>query len=162
MSGSRPAIPPLRSLAATLALAALGACVPLASRDGGGDRVESYALTGDGIAAPLDGQVGDAARGRALVIARGAANCVLCHAIPDPELRFAGDVGPPLAGVGARFTAAQLRLRVVDMQAVAPHTPMPSYHRIAGLADVAPAWRGRPLLTAGEVEDIVAYLSTLR
>ena len=117
---------------------------------------------GDGIAAPLDGRVGDAARGRALVVARAAANCVLCHAIPDPELRFAGDVGPSLAGVGARLTTAQLRLRVVDMQALAPRTPMPSYHRIAGLADVAPAWRGRPLLTAGEVEDIVAYLSTLR
>jgi len=151
-----------RPLAASLALAlaAIAGCAPLPPR--GGEAVASYAITGDGIAAPLDGHVGDAVRGRALVVARGAANCVLCHAIPDPDLPFAGDVGPSLAGVGARLAPAQLRLRVVDMRTLAPHTPMPSYHRIAGLAEVAPAWRGRPLLTAGEVEDIVAYLSTLR
>ena len=152
----------LRRHAATLALVALAGCAPLPPHGGNGEGVASYVVTGDGIATALDGHVGDAARGRALVVARAAANCVLCHAIPDPELRFAGDVGPSLAGVGARLTASQLRLRVVDMQSLAPRTPMPSYHRIAGLADVAPAWRGRPLLTAGEVEDIVAYLSTLR
>lgn len=153
----------LRSLAATLTIAAVSGCAPSLLRDGGGgDGVAPYVIGGDGIAAPLDGRVGDAARGRALVVERAAANCVLCHAIPDPELRFAGDIGPSLAGVGARLTPAQLRLRVVDMQSLAPRTPMPSYHRTAGLADVAPAWRGRPLLAAGEVEDIVAYLSTLR
>jgi sulfur-oxidizing protein SoxX len=143
-----------------LALLAAAGCTDLPPRTG--DGVAKYVVTGDGIDAPLDGRVGDATRGRALIVARSAANCVLCHAIPDPELRFAGDVGPSLAGVGTRLSTAQLRLRVVDMQSLAPRTPMPSYHRIDGLADVAPAWRGRPLLTAGEVEDIVAYLSTLR
>ena len=152
----------LRSLAATLAIVALTGCAPSPPRDGAGEGVAPYVVSGDGIAAPLVGRVGDAARGRALVVARAAANCVLCHAIPEPELGFAGDVGPSLAGVGARLTPAELRLRVVDMQSLAPRTPMPSYHRIAGVTDVAPAWRGRPLLTAGEVEDIVAYLSTLR
>lgn len=130
------------------------------ARDEGG--VARYAIDGDGIAAPLGGRVGDAARGRALVVARGAANCVLCHAIPDAAFPLAGDVGPSLAGVGDRLSPAQLRLRVVDMRTIAPRTPMPSYHRIEGLADVAPAFRGRPLLAAHEIEDIVAYLTTLR
>ena len=116
----------------------------------------------DAIAAPLDGRVGDAARGRELIVARGSANCVLCHAMPDPALPFAGDVGPSLAGVGARLSVPQLRLRVADMRAIAPRTPMPSYHRIEGLVDVAPAYRGKPVLDAGEIEDIVAYLSTLQ
>ena len=162
MSGAHATARARRPVAATLAVALLGACGLTGPRAAADATVASYAVTADGIVAPLDGRVGDAVRGRALIVARGAANCVLCHAIPDPELRFAGDVGPSLAGIGARLTPAQLRLRVVDMQALAPRTPMPSYHRVAGLADVAPAWRGRPLLTAGEVEDIVAYLSTLR
>jgi len=125
-------------------------------------RVGGPAEDGDAIIAPLGGRLGDPVRGRALIVARGSANCVLCHAIPDPALAFAGDVGPSLAGVGSRLSPAQLRLRVVDMRTVAPGTPMPSYHRVDRLVDVAPALRGRPLLDAGEIEDIVAYLSTLR
>ena len=105
---------------------------------------------------------GDPARGRALVLARESANCVLCHTVPDPAVKFAGDVGPPLAGIGARLSEAQLRLRVADNLRVNPSTVMPSYYKIDGLDRVAGIYAGKPVLTAQEVEDVVAWLVTLK
>ena len=92
----------------------------------------SLQVIGDGIPEPLAASTGDAGRGLRLLVARDAANCVLCHAIPDAAVRFAGDVGPSLAGVGARFTIPQLRLRVADNLRVHPATIMPSYYRVDG------------------------------
>ena len=111
----------------------------------------------DRLAAP-----GDAVRGRALVVARESANCVLCHAVPDPAVRFAGNVGPSLAGVGTRLSEAQLRLRVADNVRVNPATVMPSYYRIDGMDRVASNYAGKPVLTAQQVEDVVAWLITLK
>jgi L-cysteine S-thiosulfotransferase len=121
-----------------------------------------YTVEGDGIRAPLAREPGDPARGRTIVLDRALGGCILCHALPDPEARFAGDIGPSLAGVGARLTAAQLRLRVVDQTRLNPGTPMPAYYRSEGLYDVAPAYRGKPILSAQQVEDVVSYLRTLR
>jgi len=118
-------------------------------------------VIGDGAPDRL-APAGDTARGRALVIARESANCVLCHAVPDPAVRFAGDVGPSLAGVGARLSEAQLRLRVADNLRVNPATVMPSYYKIDGLDRVAGAYAGKPVLTTQEVEDVVAWLMTLK
>ena len=87
---------------------------------------------------------------------------MLCHAVPYPAIRFAGNVGPSLAGVGARLTAAQLRLRVADNLRVNPDSVMPSYFKTEGLDRVAAAYAGKPVLTATEVEDVVAFLATLR
>ncbi len=126
-----------------------------------GAAAAEFAIVADGIPAPL-AAAGDAARGRTLVIARESANCVLCHAVPDPAIRFAGNVGPSLAGVGARLTAAQLRLRVADNLRVNPDSVMPSYFKTEGLDRVAAAYAGKPVLTATEVEDVVAFLATLR
>lgn len=125
--------------------------------------IEAQALKvdGDGIPEPLAAG-GDAPRGRALLVARESANCVLCHAVPDAAVRFAGNVGPSLAGVGSRLTAAQLRLRIADSTRLDPDTVMPSYFRTEGLVRVASAYEGKPVLTAREVEDLVAYLVTLR
>jgi sulfur-oxidizing protein SoxX len=92
-------------------------------------------ISGDAVPQPLTAAPGDAAHGRALLLARENANCILCHAIP--EARFAGNLGPPLAGVGARLSAAQLRLRVADNRRVHPDTIMPSYFRGEGLTGVA-------------------------
>jgi L-cysteine S-thiosulfotransferase len=117
-------------------------------------------IVGDGISAPLAGLMGDATRGRALVAARDPANCVLCHALPGQGV--AGDVGPSLAAIGARMSIAQIRLRVVDQERVNPTTIMPSYYRVEGLVDVAPEYRGKTILSAQAVEDIVAYLATLQ
>jgi sulfur-oxidizing protein SoxX len=139
------------------ALAAAAACIALAAGCAG---AVPQADAAHGIPAPLEGRSGDAARGRALVAARDPANCVLCHAIPGAEI--AGDLGPPLAGVGRRLDRAQMRLRVADERRVMPETIMPSYYRSEGLHDVAPAYRGRTILDAQAVEDIVAYLTTLQ
>jgi sulfur-oxidizing protein SoxX len=124
--------------------------------------VAPYAGVGDAIRAPLTGEPGDPARGRALVVDRSRGLCLLCHSGPFPEERLQGNLGPDLGGVGARLSEGQLRLRLVDGRRTHPATIMPSYHRIDHLANVGAAWRGRPVLTAREVEDVVAFLRTLR
>jgi sulfur-oxidizing protein SoxX len=121
-----------------------------------------YAVVGDGIPTALVQRNGDPARGHALVVAHDVANCVLCHAVNDPAVRFAGNVGPALDGVGRRLTVAQLRLRVVDDARVKPTTVMPSYFKWTGLVRVATPYVDKPILTADEVEDIVAWLATLQ
>ena len=121
-----------------------------------------YAVAGDAITAPLDGKLGDAARGRAIVANRQLGLCLLCHSAPMAEERFQGDLAPNLAGAGARWTAAQLRLRLVDPQRLAPGSLMPAYHRVDGLQQVGAAWRGKPLLDAQQIEDVVAWLLTLK
>ncbi len=123
--------------------------------------LKPYTIVGDGIPDSLTGQPGDAARGRALVLARSS-TCILCHSGPFPEARFQGDLAPSLAGAGNRATTAQLRLRLVDASRINPETIMPSYYRVDGLTRVGSAWRDKPILTAEQIEDIVAYLATLR
>lgn len=116
----------------------------------------------DALPAPLTDVPGDAARGRAIVADRQPGLCLLCHTGPIPEERFQGTLAPNLAGAGRRWSVAQLRLRIVDAQRLNPASLMPPYHRTEGLARVGTAWRGRPLLTAQQVEDVVAYLATLQ
>ena len=123
--------------------------------------LRSYTITGDGIAEPLTGAPGDAARGRALVLER-TSTCILCHSGPFDEARFQGDLAPSLAGAGSRWSTSQLRLRLVDASHFNPQTIMPSYYRVDGLARVGPAWRGKPILSAAQIEDIVAFLATLK
>jgi sulfur-oxidizing protein SoxX len=115
------------------------------------------------ISEPLGGLAGDPERGRMLVAARDKGNCLACHRLPIPEEADHGTVGPPLAGVGARLTPGQIRLRLVDETYINPATIMPGYYRDpARLHRVAPALAGRTLLSAQEIEDVLAYLVTLR
>ena len=116
----------------------------------------------DAMLDPLTRQRGDAARGRAIVLNRQVGLCLLCHSGPFPEERFQGNLAPDLRGAGTRWTEAQLRLRIVDSSRVNPATIMPAYHRTDGLVRVAPAWRGKPILTAEQIEDVVAFLTTLK
>ena len=120
-----------------------------------------YAIAGDGILQSLTGAPGDAARGRALVLDRST-TCILCHSGPFPETRFQGDLAPDLRGTANRWSASQLRLRLVDASRFNPQTIMPSYYRINGLARVGRNFAGKPILSAGQIEDIVAFLATLR
>jgi sulfur-oxidizing protein SoxX len=110
----------------------------------------------------LTGHKGDPARGRAIVASRQVGLCLLCHSGPFPEERFQGDLAPDLRGAGARWTEGQLRLRIVDSGRINPATIMPAYHRTQGLVRVAPAFRGKPILSPEQIEDVVAFLTTLR
>jgi sulfur-oxidizing protein SoxX len=124
-------------------------------------QLRPYVVTGDSIAESLTGSPGDATRGRALVLER-INTCILCHSGPFPEEKFQGDLAPNLAGSGSRWSTGQLRLRLVDASRLNPTTIMPSYYRLDGLERVAPAFRNKPILSAEQIEDIVAYLATLR
>jgi len=115
------------------------------------------------IESPLCGLVGDPGRGRALAADRHAGNCLACHQMPIPEEAFHGTLGPPLDGVGARYSAAQIRLRIVDEQQINPMTVMPGFYRDPKLANrVADPYWGKTFLTAQQVEDLVAYLMSLK
>jgi L-cysteine S-thiosulfotransferase len=120
-----------------------------------------YAAVGDAIPESLTGAHGDAAHGRALVVERSS-TCILCHSGPFPEQSFQGDVAPSLAGTGRRWSEGEIRLRLVDASRLNAATIMPSYYRIDGLHRVGRTWQGKPILTAEQIEDIVAYLVTLR
>ena len=122
----------------------------------------AYQVEGDSIPLPLDGLAGDAARGRVIVATRQKGLCLLCHSGPFPEERFQGNLAPSLEGAGSRSGQGQLRLRMVDSQRINPTSLMPGYHRTETLNQVGSAYVNRPILTAQEVEDVVAFLMTLK
>jgi L-cysteine S-thiosulfotransferase len=142
-------------LAVLMALAATAA----RAQQGPGDVV---VVEGDAIPEPLAARPGDAARGRAIVANRGVGLCLLCHSGPIAEERFQGTLAPSLAGAGARWSVGQLRLRIADGARLNPDTIMPPYYRTTGLRRVAKAVEGKTILTAEQVEDVVAYLATLK
>lgn len=115
----------------------------------------------DALPASLTGSKGDPARGRALVANRHVSLCLLCHSGPLPEERFQGDLAPDLRSA-ARLTEGQIRARLVDPAKSNPDTIMPAYHRTDGLHRVAPSFRGKPVLSAEQIEDIVAWLVSLK
>jgi sulfur-oxidizing protein SoxX len=116
----------------------------------------------EGLPESLTGARGDPARGRAIVANRQVGLCLLCHSGPFPEERLQGNLATDLAGAGSRWSEAQLRLRIVDPDRITPGTIMPAYHRTDALVRVAPAFRGKPILTAEQIEDVVAFLTTLK
>lgn len=151
-----------RSLQKFLVRSAAFACVLATANAAVAQGLRPYTVSGDGIAASLTGAKGDATRGRAVVANRQVGLCLLCHTGPFPEERFQGNLAPDLKGAGARWSEAQLRLRIVDSSRLNPDSIMPSYYRTEGLARVAPAFSGKPVLTAEQIEDVVAYLATLK
>jgi len=127
----------------------------------GAQALPPYAVVGDAILEPLTPARGDVTRGRALVVERSS-TCILCHSGPFPEQKFQGDLAPSLEGTGSRWSEGQLRRRLVDASSLNAATIMPSYYRVDGMSRVGPAWRGKPILAAEQIEDIVAYLVSLR
>jgi sulfur-oxidizing protein SoxX len=121
-----------------------------------------YRVVGDAIPEPLAGARGDPARGRAIVVNRQLGLCLLCHSGPFPEERLQGNLAPDMRGAGKRWSEGQLRLRIVDASRLNPATIMPPYYRTEGLNRVAARFRGKPILTAQQIEDVVAFLVTLQ
>ncbi len=105
---------------------------------------------------------GDAANGRKIVEDRAVSACLLCHSGPFPAPHLQGNIGPRLDGVGSRLTQDEIRQHLVDPARFNPDTVMPAYAKIDGFNRVGTAWRGRPILTPEQIDDVVAFLSTLR
>jgi len=138
------------------AVAALGS-VPCTAQEA----LTPYTVVGDAIPQSLTGKPGDPENGRAVVVKREN-TCLLCHSGPFPDQRFQGDLSPNLKGTGSRWSEGELRLRMVDASRLNAATIMPSFYRIDGLNRVAQNVRGKPILTAEQIEDVVAYLMTLK
>jgi sulfur-oxidizing protein SoxX len=121
------------------------------------------------IAQSLTGQPGDPEAGLEVMVNRGLGNCIACHQVTElDEYPFHGEVGPSLDGVGARWDEAALRGIIVNADAMFPDSVMPSFYRVSGFVRPGNAYTGRaaegpldPLLTAEDIENVVAYLMTL-
>ena len=140
-------------------LALVGGPAETARADG---PLRPYMIVGNTIPASLTGEKGDPVRGREIVVNRQVGLCLLCHSGPFPEQKFQGTLAPNLAGAGSRSTEGELRLRMIDASKLKADTIMPPYYRVDGLTRVAPAFRDKPLLTAEQIEDVIAFLMTLR
>ena len=150
-------IPAAFACAAVLALGG----VAYAAEEAAPEPLRPYRIVDDTIPEPLTGAPGDPARGRVIVINRQN-TCLLCHSGPFPEEKFQGNLSPDLAGTGSRWSEAQLRLRLVDASQLNAQTIMPSYYRTHGLQRVGWQWRGQSVLNAQQIEDVVAFLKTLK
>ena len=140
-------------------IAALLLSLPASAAD---PALVGYEVVGDAIPAPLTDYAGNPERGRAIVADRRVGLCLLCHSGPFPEASQQGNLAPSLAGAGSRNSPGQLRLRLVDASRINPQTIMPPYYRVEGLNRVAAPYLGKPILTAQQIEDIVAFLMMLK
>lgn len=139
----------------------LAACLVWPAMAPAQEALRPVVVVGDAILEPLTHDKGDPARGRAIVTNRLVGLCLLCHSGPFPAERLQGTMAPDLRGAGSRWSEGQLRLRIVDAGRLNAETIMPPYYRVEGLQRVAPPFRGKPVLTAGQIEDVVAFLATL-
>jgi sulfur-oxidizing protein SoxX len=121
----------------------------------------AYTVQGDAVPEPLGGLQGDVARGKSIVLDRRRGNCLICHVFPIAGEPFQGEMWPSMVDVGSRLSKGQIRLRLIDQSRLDPETIMPPYYRVNGLTNVAPDYTGRPMLSAQEIEDVVAYLASL-
>lgn len=121
------------------------------------------------ISVSLSGAPGDAASGEA-IMNKGAGNCIACHQVSAlSHLAFHGEIGPPLDGAADRWSEAELRGIVANAKIMFEGTMMPSFYKTSGFIRLGDAYTGKahegdvaPLLTAQQVEDVVAYLMTLK
>src|SRR4029077_18426521 len=165
MAGSRPSprkcSAKRRARGARALTGALLLGVP-AQVTGAESELRPYMIVGNAIPAPLTEAKGDPERGRAIVANRQVGLCLLCHSGPFPQEKSQGTLAPDLKGAGSRSDEGQLRLRIVDASRLNPQTIMPPYYRTEGLVRVSPPFAGKPILSAEQIEDVVAYLATLR
>ncbi len=140
----------------------LGLLAVLVSFDATAQTPVPYRIENGAIAQPLTGVKGDPAKGRAIVVERQKGLCLLCHSGPFPEERFQGDLAPSLVGTGSRLSEGEIRLRMVDSTKVNEKTIMPPYYKTEGLERVAANYKGKTLLSAQEIEDVIAFLVSLK
>jgi sulfur-oxidizing protein SoxX len=140
----------------------LALAIALAAPAAAQEELRSFLIVRDAIPDSLTGSEGNVERGRAIVANRSLGLCLLCHGAPIPEERFQGNLAPSLAGAGARWSEGQLRLRIVDASRLNADTIMPPYYRLTGLHRVADNFRDKPILNAEQIEDVVAYLASLK
>jgi len=151
--------------AATVALALAALAAPglaTAATDTAGTAPAYTIVEGYSIPEPLTETPGDPVMGRKWVINRKLGNCLSCHQMPIPEEQFHGETGPALYGVADLYDAGELRLRLVDPKSLNPYSMMPAFYKTEGLNRVMKGFEGKPILTAQQVEDIIAYLMTLK
>lgn len=134
----------------------------IVASDAIGAPILPYRVVDDGIPIALTEQSGDVARGRDIAANRQIGMCPLCHQLPSTTDRFQGDIATNLAGVGTRWTIAQLRLRIIDSRRVNAESVMPAYYKLNGLTRVGVSWRNKPIFDAQQVEDVVAWLASLK
>jgi len=140
----------------------LGLLAMLVSVDATAQTLVPFKIENGAIAQSLTGVKGDPVKGRAIVLERQKGLCLLCHSGPFPEERFQGDLAPSLAGTGSRLSEGEIRLRMVDSTKVNEKTIMPPYYRSEGLERVAANYKAKTLLNAQEIEDVIAFLVSLK
>ena len=148
--------------AAGAALVAMALCATAGRAQGVPEALRPVTIVGDAITASLTGAKGDPGRGRTIVLNRQVGLCLLCHSGPFPEERFQGNMAPDLKGAGTRWSEGELRLRLVDARRLNPATIMPPYYVVDGMNRVVPSLRGKPILSAEQIEDVVAFLASLK
>ena len=152
-----------RTFISTLAIGLVSAAVLLAGKPSWAQELVTYNIVDEiSIPKPLTDQPGDPVKGREVAINRKKGNCLACHVMPIPEQSFHGEIGPDLNGIGSRYQIGEMRLRVVDSKILNPHTIMPAFYRIDGFNRVAKKFQGKTMLSPQEVEDLLAYLMSLR
>jgi len=146
---------------ATAAALTVGAYIAAPGTAQAADLV-NYSIIGDGIPKSLTGKPGDAAKGRKIAYNRKQGNCLACHKMPIPEQQFHGAIAPDLEGVADRISEAEMRLRIVNPKVINPATFMPAFYRNSGFTRVLKKFKGKSILSAAQVEDLVAYMMTLK
>ena len=150
-------------MAAILAMALAGGAAMAQDAKVSEPGLAAYEVKDYAIDKSLTGKPGDPAQGRKWAVTGGQGNCVICHKMPIPEVAFRiGNVGPDLTEVGSRLTPAEIRMRIVNPKLLNEETIMPAYYKVSGFHRVEKRFEGKPMLTAEQVEDLVAYLSTLK
>ena len=147
----------------TLAVVAIGGSLALllSSPASAADLIK-YQINNDAIATSLTRKAGDPVKGKKLATNRKKGNCLACHSMPIPEQAFHGNIGPDLKGISSRYSEGELRLRIVNPKVLNSETIMPAFYKADGFNRVMKKFAGKTIITAQEVEDIVAYLMTLK
>ena len=121
-----------------------------------------YTIVNGAIEKSLTGKPGNSINGKKIAIKRKKGNCLACHAMPIPDQQFHGEVGPDLSGVASRYSAGELRARIVNPKLINASTIMPAFLKSQGLHRSLDKFKGKTILSAQEIEDVISYLMTLK